>query len=1587
MKRLRPLWILAAAFVAASLAAGSSAAAATAAPGFFNLGDLAGGDFLSKASAVSADGSIVVGEGWSTASGEFMEAYRWSAAGGLQGLGFMTSTDTSMNLMGSQAYGVSGDGSVIVGTGFAGRGDPLVGLDAASYQAFRWTVAGGMQGLGFLQGGDTSEALAVSSDGSVIVGMASTATGGLQAFRWTAATGLVALGTLSSGGLFGSRANAVSSDGSVVAGASDVSFGFGAFRWTATDHMKGMGLLPGGQYVSIAIGVSADGSVIVGSGDSAAGYEAFRWTAAGGLKSLGDLPGGSVASEAMAVSADGSIVVGHGTTDAGPEAFIWDVTHGMRNLRQVLVDDYGYNMTGWQLVDATGISADGRTIVGWGANPSGEGESYMIHLPRVITWNGAAGDHWDDPANWTSAAPADDCMIVIPAGSAPPCLYGPSAIHRLDLQGGGLTLCGSGYLLTLGAGGLHSAGADSSTLSPHIALAADNTNTLYPDIGLAADNTWRIDAGGTLCLAGVLYANGHKLTKTGGGALELGQVQGLAALTVEDTGTVQLTPVGGRVLVIGDGTSNSALTLAGGTAPTARLELHNNGMIVRYNSGGTAVMQSIFADVKAGWGTYNPSNRTYAYDGTAGITSSQVAADPTDFAIGVVDNSFTGGGVASRTPPNTFLGQTVLSNDVLVRFTVQGDLDLNGVTNGLDYLAFKYYYSASATHTLTDISWQTGDFNGDGVVNVLDYTMLKYGYSYSSVNGPLASGGVTLLETPTCSRASAAVACDRDITLLDVAANTARTCQVPVWMNPATPVHYISSASYDVTADGAHLYYASNPALYRQDSYGGASTLVVDISRPGTPMYTWKQARSGVVLNGVWVMADGSLLISCCDTGLSDYDGTHEYTRLYRSTDAGATWTESTTARNLNGFIASDACLTKFGNCVAYCDYSAGHYCGYGVWYSGDNGATWTQIFHRWPTYDATWDVPASGGAGYGRAGRHGHGVQFGYGGAGTLYMIYGDGGPILKLTKPNGWNGSDDWTMTILQEGVANEGGFMTSQGLVVTSGASFLFANDGTIKPILRAPSLSGSSANAKFVFGGFATVRGGAEIDGIMFAAGYSMGSNFSASNNEGLYASADGGTSWVAIDRSDFALTSPYRKWQGHLLYRSARNTYTYSIPFPVITMVPAIQCDAGLTNQILSNHDASFVSDDGHTPTTGSWADAIGSARSTCVGTTGGPYNNCCMQINHTGVNSLSFMQVGKGSSPYRLGQPTAGQRITLSFYVKPGAGWIDSAKDGGTSNSLDVRIDGTNITQANCYPSLFGNTGWTRILVEATAGASPTVDDVRIKIAGSNAAILYVSNVMLTYSSSWREDSYQPPLNARANESLSYSLKGLASLWNFSWHWRPEWGNEACLSDLAIASLRADDGTWIDVIWQASSGKFKITDNLGHSALSASALAWRHWDDIQFTLAKSGGDTILSITNPVVGTTTITGTGVTMALPTSLNLGVDGGGTVFSSGEFALPMATINPAGQSMTPLMVLGGGSSSAAVAAVTPTDTLLDRWKKSGGSGLLATGVTAPEALADDPQANLAVWSAMDDAHAVEVPILNVTPMPFAPDAAGIV
>jgi uncharacterized membrane protein len=97
---------------------------------------------------------------------------------------------------------------------------------------------------------------------------------------------------------------------------------------------------------------------------------------------LGDLSGGSFGSSAGGVSGDGSVVAGYSYSGSGQEAFIWDSVHGMRSLRDVLVNDYGLDLTGWSLTEATAISADGSTLVGYGTDPSGYTEAWLVQIPE-----------------------------------------------------------------------------------------------------------------------------------------------------------------------------------------------------------------------------------------------------------------------------------------------------------------------------------------------------------------------------------------------------------------------------------------------------------------------------------------------------------------------------------------------------------------------------------------------------------------------------------------------------------------------------------------------------------------------------------------------------------------------------------------------------------------------------------------------------------------------------------------------------------------------------------------------------------------------------------------------------------------------------------------------------------------------------------------------------------------------------------------------------------------------------------------------------------------------------------------------------
>ena len=60
----------------------------------------------------------------------------------------------------------------------------------------------------------------------------------------------------------------------------------------------------------------------------------------------------------------------------------------MRSLRVVLDVEHGLDLTGWQLLNARCISADGLVIAGSGLNPRGQLEAWVANLrPCPADWN------------------------------------------------------------------------------------------------------------------------------------------------------------------------------------------------------------------------------------------------------------------------------------------------------------------------------------------------------------------------------------------------------------------------------------------------------------------------------------------------------------------------------------------------------------------------------------------------------------------------------------------------------------------------------------------------------------------------------------------------------------------------------------------------------------------------------------------------------------------------------------------------------------------------------------------------------------------------------------------------------------------------------------------------------------------------------------------------------------------------------------------------------------------------------------------------------------------------------------------------
>jgi hypothetical protein len=247
--------------------------------------------------------------------------------------------------------------------------------------------------------------------------------------------------------------------------------------------------------------------------------------------------------------------------------------------------------------------------------------------------------------------------------------------------------------------------------------------------GVLDGGTWTVGPAGNLSLGNISIARNATITLTGAGA----SFSGLEAL---NNNQATLNIMGGQQFATTAGLANSGrINIGSGSALAIKGALTNTGtidvsgsLLVQATAGTSAgVLADITNQIK------NARNTTpNLWQGT-GITSSAAAADARQLTgLAVILNQQTD--AAGHTSPifTQFAGQTVDQNSILVKYTWNGDANLDG------RITFDDYYQANlgflSNGKLTGYRW--GDFNYDGKVNFDDYYMMNQSF--------LKQGNVTL---------------------------------------------------------------------------------------------------------------------------------------------------------------------------------------------------------------------------------------------------------------------------------------------------------------------------------------------------------------------------------------------------------------------------------------------------------------------------------------------------------------------------------------------------------------------------------------------------------------------------------------------------------------------------------------------------------------------------------------------------------------------------------------------------------------------------------------------------------------------------
>lgn len=282
---------------------------------------------------------------------------------------------------------------------------------------FRWSLSSGREILPLPSGVSSLDVVDASDDGAAILG---TSGGGLgsafRTFLWNDANGWSEIGN---GNI---RGRSISGNGLVIGG----NAGSMPFRWIAGAGVQTLDFPISDVLESYITSMSFDGSMMIGSARSLPLTAGFRWQSTTGYELLpaGTAFGYAYGPNYLACSSDGSVAAGYGTTALGSTwtytwsqgttaTTPWTINPYLRNYildlsadgqtsvgywkdgvpgaqgseRAVLFRDgegvvdlntllptLGIDLSGWTLEQATRISPDGLTIMGFGRHEVSPGQ-------------------------------------------------------------------------------------------------------------------------------------------------------------------------------------------------------------------------------------------------------------------------------------------------------------------------------------------------------------------------------------------------------------------------------------------------------------------------------------------------------------------------------------------------------------------------------------------------------------------------------------------------------------------------------------------------------------------------------------------------------------------------------------------------------------------------------------------------------------------------------------------------------------------------------------------------------------------------------------------------------------------------------------------------------------------------------------------------------------------------------------------------------------------------------------------------------------------------------------------------------------